>query len=809
LIVILVACSGTRRRSCADLASAAQDLVRRRLSAEALRVSEDGLKRCSDKNQESYWKLRLAKGKALYANGQYDESLIALKFDLPASPKTHLYRASQFDYLGWVYFSKKDYDAAESAFHQAADEAQLSGSEGTRWLADIFVGRQYVASTKKEFSAADSFYHSAIRLNSDPARLPYLYFSRAFTLMEQSRYEEAAQEFERARSGSGLAGNEDGLARIHTNLGACYNNLGDFRRASLELRRAEPLLRKNANKASLQVCLNAIGVAYLGQGSVEPANRYLAEAAQLAKELNDPPQQADALANLASVAIAARDWTSAENYNRQALELRKTDPDAELFALLNRAEIMAGQNDLSGALSILDVVVRRPSINPSRPLDAQRQYIAIYRRQRDLAKASQHYRAARCLMAQVRSQLLDRENKLAYSASKIALNQEWVRLLVELNKPAEALDAAEASRALSMQERFEKGAIPAATPHTDYLRRSRGHSATLLSYWLGPDESYVWVVTPVGLQIRKLPGEEQIRELVESYRAILERNADPMHSDGSGDRLRAAVLDPVAPLLNGSKSVIIVPDGALHAINFEALPVNGHYWIDDVTLTLAPSLRVLVMASPRPAKRRSDSVFVLGDAQPTPEFPHLQKAAFEINAVSQAFAGRAQILRGAAATPDAYLSAPVTQNFIHFAAHADANAERPLDSAVILSPGKRGERLTARQLLDKSIRADLVTISACRSAGVRSYRGEGLVGFAWAFLQTGAHSVIAGLWNASDDSTSQIMSDLYARIARGETPPEALRHAKLSLVHADSHLHRPYYWAPFQYYAGVGLVAGK
>src|ERR1051326_5788361 len=47
------------------------------------------------------------------------------------------------------------------------------------------------------------------------------------------------------------------------------------------------------------------------------------------------------------------------------------------------------------------------------------------------------------------------------------------------------------------------------------------------------------------------------------------------------------------------------------------------------------------------------------------------------------------------------------------------------------------------------------------SAGTRTYAGEGLLGFAWAFLNAGAHAVIAGLWDVSDVSTSQLMDRLY------------------------------------------------
>ncbi len=98
--------------------------------------------------------------------------------------------------------------------------------------------------------------------------------------------------------------------------------------------------------------------------------------------------------------------------------------------------------------------------------------------------------------------------------------------------------------------------------------------------------------------------------------------------------------------------------------------------------------------------------------------------------------------------------------------------------------------------------ADLVTLSACHSAGAHTYAGEGLVGLAWAFLQSGAGNVIAGLWNVSDYSSPRLMEQLYAGVAAGKPPAEALRAAKLALMQNGRYAH-PFYWGAFQLYAGA------
>jgi CHAT domain-containing protein len=76
------------------------------------------------------------------------------------------------------------------------------------------------------------------------------------------------------------------------------------------------------------------------------------------------------------------------------------------------------------------------------------------------------------------------------------------------------------------------------------------------------------------------------------------------------------------------------------------------------------------------------------------------------------------------------------------------------------------------------------------------------VGLSWAFVRAGAHNVIGALWDVSDASTPQLMDELYGELKKGETPDAALRHAKLTLLRSGAAFRKPFYWAPFQLYAG-------
>ena len=260
----------------------------------------------------------------------------------------------------------------------------------------------------------------------------------------------------------------------------------------------------------------------------------------------------------------------------------------------------------------------------------------------------------------------------------------------------------------------------------------------------------------------------------------------------------------IAPALARTRAArfIIVPDGRLNAMNFEAFVVPApapHYWIEDATVTYTPSLFLLAPEEPRAGGTGAANLLVMGNIPARgADFPALGLAGDEMNDVARHFDGRRRlVLAGLRATPSAYAASKPRQfDYVHFVAHGTASAHAPLDSAVVLAGGN----LTGHDIVRNGLNANLVTISSCNSAGRRSYAGEGLVGLAWAFLRAGAHRVVAAQWDVSDTATPALMDAMYRELAAGGDPASALRDAKLALLHSNSIYSRPFYWAPFILY---------
>ena len=261
----------------------------------------------------------------------------------------------------------------------------------------------------------------------------------------------------------------------------------------------------------------------------------------------------------------------------------------------------------------------------------------------------------------------------------------------------------DSSRGRVLGER--NGLAPPAKASAAALRQVAARSrSVLLSYWLGPSRSYVWVVTAAGVQHLRLPPAKEIAALVRQYQATVSNAlADPLASSGTaGDRLYQLLVEPVLPWVPPGTRVVIAADGALHGINFETLPVPGakrHYWIEDVEIQTTPALSMLSAAPSPPG--RAPSLLLFGDPAPrAPEFPALKYAAAEIANISKHFpADGVATYQGDRASPAAYKTAtPDRFTFVHFTAHAAANLESPLDSAVILSGPDAAYKLYARDV---------------------------------------------------------------------------------------------------------------
>ncbi|HTM51276.1 MAG TPA: CHAT domain-containing protein [Bryobacteraceae bacterium] len=688
-------------------------------------------------------------------------TLLAEAADLPAGEDVADLRSETDLLRGQLLGRQNRMEDAERAYRRARQEALRAGDSFRQAAAANGLGM--IRTRRWQWDEALPFFHEALRI---------------WRALEADHF----------------------IVGADNNLGMCYSHLGEFDKAMDYRQEALRLVKPSARLAEV---LGETGSLYMLQDQAANAIPYYRRALAASRQFGVPAETARWAGNLTSALLAVRDWAEAERINNEALH-SKPDSRSRAFLELNAAAIAKGRGRVDEAQRIYQKVIASDPGSPPAVWASYARLGSLFLASGDTQKANSNFEQAIRIIEQSRSDLNRSDLKITFLASLIRFYQDYVDALMEQNAPARALEVADSSRARILAERLSlKLDTAGAGPGREFRDVARRSNSVWLSYWIAPRRSFLWVVTPREIRHFVLPPGSEIAKYVGQYREWIEKSLrDPLRESEAGRWLSATLIGPAQSLIPAGSRVTLLPDGPLHQLNFETLPVfegRPHYWIEDVTAAIAPSFSVFL----ENGSARSvlpPSALVIGDPVAEPGYPRLSSAAAEIAGVAARFPNPAtKVLAGAAAQPGAYAEArPGRFPIIHIAAHAEANPQSPLDSAVILSPGAEGFKLYARDVLNVPLKADLVTISACRSSGARTYAGEGLVGFAWAFLQVGAHSVIAGLWDVADQSTSLLMDRLYEQIGAGRRPAEALRSAKLSLIRGE--YGRPYYWAPFQTY---------
>jgi CHAT domain-containing protein len=772
---------------------------------EALKLANRGLA-SSQGSPAWYYRFRILKADLLVMEDLPKQALELL--DAPAqvpAPDTPEFKAGYLYVRGYALLRLRRNPEAESLLEKArvvAASAHLAAIQSTALLR---LGNLRLSLGQP--ARAEKFYTSALA-QADDARDSYLqaraYDALGYIDLKDARYDECAIQSERALQTYQALGAEILTANVSVNLGWCDYRLGNHEEAQALFANAQRIFTEHKQWLALSINLNAIGAAAVARGDLPAARDYYRQVIDLATKTGELQNLAEGRANLATVLIQMRDLNAGEDINNQAQSIPadRVQNETRLRIKLNYGRIAAARGKLAEAEAICRSVANSGIRQPGFLIDADVLLAKVLEREERPQDAETALKQALAELDNSRAELLRDESKLTYSAGLIQVFREYVDLLFTQNRPSEALEIAESSRARLLSEQSN---VPKAFPKSDeFVELARKTNTVFLFYWIAPIQSRVWAITPTGIEPATLPGDTEIRSMVDSYRRFVDDFHDPLTSANPGRELFATLVGPVQPRIPPGAHVVIVPDKPLFDINFESLPVQTgtpHYWLRDVTVSVAPSLGLLVRQgnAGRPAQPR---LLLIGDALSAgqKDFPRLENAGKEIARIRAQFPLSDSVLRtGAAATPHAYAEAnPADFGFIHFAAHATANTDSPLDSAVVLTPRQGQYKLYAREIRKHLIHADLVTVSACRSAGARTYAGEGLVGFAWSFLAAGAHNVVAGLWEADDRSTSQLMESMYRELSHGTLPAEALRQAKLELVGSSGRFSKPYYWAPFQ-----------
>jgi CHAT domain-containing protein/Tfp pilus assembly protein PilF len=347
-------------------------------------------------------------------------------------------------------------------------------------------------------------------------------------------------------------------------------------------------------------------------------------------------------------------------------------------------------------------------------------------------------------------------------------------------------------------------------------------ATALVSYLVGENGSLAFVVTGDGLRVVRLPARrvalaEQVEGFVDLLREPGWRGWAPV-----GHRL---YRDLVAPWLEdlepGIDTLVIVPDPALGSLPFEALPRErdgSRPLVEELAIAYAPSATALAeLGSEQPATRPAMLVLAgpggaaapVGAEAPARRLRALyEEDGHELSPLpfGEEEARRVAALAGASGrylsppqATEAWMKsrAPERATVLHFATHGLLSPGDPRRSALLLAADAAGREdgfLQAREIEHLHLPADLVVLSACRTARRQPLGGQAVQSLAEAFFSAGARSVVGTLWEVDDRAAMQLMTAFYRHLARGSDKAQALRLAKLDVLGRGA---APRDWAGF------------
>jgi CHAT domain-containing protein len=784
----------------------------------ALQEVDAAYREYSGKNAEWACNFRILKAQILIHRGAISEAQQLLDEEIPTTLVTSEAATRRKMVQGIVHDLAQQYDAAEIDF---LDAEKLARSYQPGLLGDVQQAKGGLETERRNFIEAERAFRSALAI----ARQRDFAYGEANALgglgnlaMEQGRFDRAIDSFNGALKLARPLNMQSLVAKALGNMGWSYFELGDYENALSFYQKGMEFSLKSGLVADRVYWLTQVARPQFALRNYAAAQSVLRDALTLAREQDDRRILTECLNQLSMVALGTGQPEVAQKYNQEAMDIQRTGLDRYgiLDTKMLNARISAAHREFGQAESLFQAIIADSKSDQASRWEAQAHLAKVYEDENQPAKAEHEFTHSLETIQTARASIANEELRLSFLSSSISFYGDYIDFLIAQGRPDAALRVAEQSRAGTLEEGLSGSirTIKSSTRKFQSQEIARHLRATLLFYWLGEEHSYLWAVTPMKTTCFTLPASPEIDGMIKSYREAVATSKDVAETEqAAGEKLYATLVAPAEKLIAPNARVILLPDGSLYSLNFETLIVPGaepHFWIEDVTLTTASSLSLLATGASRPPPKQKNLLLV-GDAlKAGDEFDPLPQAEDEMQNVGHYFPESSRtILKREQATPVAYLASnPERYAYLHFVTHGTASRAQPLESAVILSkePASDTYKLYARDIVTRHLNAELVTISACNGSGTRAYSGEGLVGLSWAFLRAGAHNVVGALWEVSNaPSTGQLMDAFYNGLSRGEDPATALRKAKLSFLRSTdskSVFRKPYYWAPFQLYAG-------
>jgi CHAT domain-containing protein len=326
------------------------------------------------------------------------------------------------------------------------------------------------------------------------------------------------------------------------------------------------------------------------------------------------------------------------------------------------------------------------------------------------------------------------------------------------------------------------------------------------------------VVRPNSARIVPLTSKTAIDATVSTYLKAVKSKQD---SSSAAKSLYDLLIAPVHT--DNVDDILIVRDGVLNLVPFDAVvsPQGGYLGDNSVVSYLPSAGSVYLFAHQSHGPTAQKNLFAVGNVPYTRSsdssitgnvvrginrlnLPDLPTSGEEVVSAAAAFDDQGTtLLTGSAATKVAVKRAALSNyRVLHFAVHGVADETHPDQAALVFlsDPANREDGLlSAPEVAQLRLRANLVVLSACDTAIGQIEGQEGIADLSRAFLLAGARSVISSLWAVDDEFSLALLKRFYEEYRRTSSPALSLAIAKRHMLERFGKAALPYYWAAFTF----------
>ena len=633
------------------------------------------------------------------------------------------------------------------------------------------------------------------------------------------------------------------------NLGLAYRFLGNDAKAIKYTQQSLTIVREIKDRKGEGATLGHLGLAYLNLGNYTKAIEYIQQSLAIARAIKDREGEGEALGSLGATYLNLDDYAKAIEYIQQSLAIARAIEDregeGEALGSLGAAYFYLGNYAKAIEYNQQSLAIARAIKDRRSEGEALNDLGLTFLKAGNLAEAGKMLVQGIQVWESMRQLLGSNDaNKVSIFEGQARTYQTLQQVRVAQNNPIAALEIAERGRARAfvdlLTQRLSSGdanSVIAAAPNQEQIRQiAKAQNATLVQYSIIYDyfqiqdkqvgrESaiYIWVVQPTGeIAFREVDLKPLWQKHNASLTSLIVGNQEFLavrsrSSFGSTQpqpnlpTLHQLLIDPIASLLpkDPDAHVIFIPQGSLFQVPFPALQdEGGTYLIQKHTILTAPSIQVLDLTrqqrqklAQKPANDRGNAL-VLGNptmpivsaylGAPKQQLSPLPGAEAEARAIAPLL--KTQAITGAQGTKAEIVQKMPQASIIHLATHGLLDNVHGLGSAIAMAPsGSDDGLLTAEEIFDMKLQANLVVLSACNT-GEGRITGDGVIGLSRALISAGVPSVIVSLWAVPDAPTSELMQSFYQNLENNPDKAQALRQAMLTTMKTHP---QPRNWAAF------------